>query len=64
MKINCIAIEDEPLALIKIKEFIEQVDYLNLLEGFSNAVDAIEYLKKNSVDLIFLDIRMKKISSI
>lgn len=64
MKINCIAIEDEPLALKKIKEFIEQVDYLNLLEGFNNAVDAIGFLKKNSVDLIFLDIRMKKLSGI
>ena len=64
MKINCIAIEDEPLALKKIKEFIEQVDFLNLLEGFNNAVDAIGFLKKNSVDLIFLDIRMKKLSGI
>lgn len=64
MKINCIAIEDEPLALKKIKEFIEQVDFLNLLEGFNNAIDAIGFLKKNSVDLIFLDIRMKKLSGI
>lgn len=47
MRINCIAIEDEPLALKKIKEFIEQVDYLNLLEGFNNAIDAIGFLKKN-----------------
>lgn len=31
MKINCIAIEDEPLALKKIEEFIGQIDYLNLL---------------------------------
>lgn len=64
MKIKCIAIEDEPLALKKIKEFIEQVDYLHLLEGFDNAVDAIGFLKKNAVDLIFLDIRMKKLSGI
>lgn len=64
MKINCIAIEDEPLALKKITEFIEQVDYLNLLEGFNNAIDAIGYLKRNSVDLIFLDIQMKKLSGI
>lgn len=64
MKINCIAIEDEPLALKKIKEFIEDVDFLNLLEGFDNAIDAIGFLKKNSVDLIFLDIRMKKLSGI
>jgi DNA-binding LytR/AlgR family response regulator len=64
MKIKCIAIEDEPLALKKIEEFIEQVDYLNLLEGFNNAVDAIGFLKRNPVDLIFLDIRMKKLSGI
>jgi DNA-binding LytR/AlgR family response regulator len=64
MKINCIAIEDEPLALKKIKDFIGQVDYLNLMEGFNNAVDAIGYLKKNTVDLIFLDVRMKGLSGI
>ncbi len=64
MKINCIVIEDEPLALKKVKEFIEQVEYLNLLEGFNNAIDALGYLKKNTVDLIFLDIRMKKLSGI
>lgn len=64
MKINCIAIEDEPLALKKIKEFIEQVDYLNQIQSFDNAVDAIGFLKKTHVDLIFLDIRMKKLSGI
>ena len=64
MIINCIAIEDEPLALKKIKEFIEQIAYLNLLESFDNALNAIGYLKSNTVDLIFLDVRMKKISGI
>ncbi len=64
MRINCIVIEDEPLALRKITEFIKQVNYLNMLEGFTNAVDAVGYLKKKPVDLIFLDIRMKKLSGI
>lgn len=64
MKINCIAIEDEPLALKKIKAFIEQVNFLNLMGGFNNAVDAMGFLKTNSVDLIFLDVRMKKLSGI
>ena len=64
MKINCIVIEDEPLALRKILEFIEQVDYLNLLKGFDNAIDAIGFLKENNIDLIFLDIRMKRLSGI
>lgn len=64
MKINCIAIEDEPLALKKISEYIIQIDYLNLLKAFDNAIDAIGFLKNNEVDLIFLDIRMKKLSGI
>ncbi len=64
MKINCIAIEDEPLALKKINEFIGQIDYLNLIQSFNNSVDAIGFLKKNPVDLIFLDIQMKKLSGI
>ena len=64
MRINCIAIEDEPLALNKIKKFIKQVEYLNLLDVFNNAVDAISFLKYNTVDLIFLDIRMKNLSGI
>jgi DNA-binding LytR/AlgR family response regulator len=64
MIINCIAIEDEPLALKKIQDLINQVEYLKFLEGFNNAVQAIGYLKNNQVDLVFLDIRMKKLSGI
>ncbi|MBN2571441.1 MAG: response regulator transcription factor [Ignavibacteriales bacterium] len=64
MIINCIIIEDEPLALKKIKEFVTRVDYLNLLASFCNAIEALVYLKNNSVDLIFLDIRMKRLSGI
>lgn len=61
---NCIVIEDEPLALKKITEFIVQVEYLNLLKGFDNAISALGFLKDKSVDLVFLDIRMKKLSGI
>lgn len=64
MKINCIVIEDEPLALRKIADFINRIDYLNLLQVFNNAINAIGFLKTNAVDLIFLDIRMKKLSGI
>ncbi len=64
MKINCIAIDDEPLALNKIREYIKRIGYLNLLESFDNALDAINYLKENKVDLIFLDIQMEEFSGI
>lgn len=64
MKINCIAIDDEPLALNKIREYIKRIGYLNLLNCFDNALDAIEFLKENKVDLIFLDIQMEELTGI
>lgn len=64
MKINCIAIDDEPLALDKIREYIKRVGYLNLLSTFDNAIDALEFIKENKVDLIFLDIQMEELTGI
>jgi two-component system LytT family response regulator len=58
MVINCIIVEDEPLALKRTKEYVGQVSYLRLIESFTNAFDAIGFLKDNIVDLIFLDIEM------
>jgi two-component system, LytTR family, response regulator len=58
MVINCIIVEDEPLALKRTTEFVNQVSYLHLLSSFSNAFEAIGFLKTNSVDLIFLDVEM------
>lgn len=64
MTINCIVIEDEPLALKKLSGYISKIDFLNLLSIFNNAADAIGFLKANTVDLIFLDIRMKSLTGI
>lgn len=64
MKINCIAIDDEPLALDKIREYIKRIGYLNLLRSCDNAIDAIEYMKKEKVDLIFLDVQMEELTGI
>ncbi len=64
MKINCIAIDDEPLALDKINEYIKRIGYLNLLSVFDNAIDALEFMKDKKVELIFLDIQMEELSGI
>ncbi len=64
MKINCIAVDDEPLALEKMKSYIAKVQYLNLLETFDNGIDALSYLKDHDVDLIFLDIQMEDFTGI
>lgn len=64
MMINCIIIEDEPLAVKKLVNYIEKLPTLNLSATFSSAISAIEFLKTNSVDLIFLDIEMKELTGI
>ena len=64
MKINCIAIDDEPLALDIIKDYCSKVSYLNLTETFTNPIASIDYLKSNKVDLLFLDIQMEQLTGI
>lgn len=64
MKISCIAIDDEPLALDIIKDYTQKVPFLNLLATFDNAIESIEYLKNNKVDLLFLDIQMDELTGI
>ena len=64
MKINCIAVDDEPLALDIIKAYCAKVPFLNLVGTFSNAIDTLEYLRNNTVDLMFLDIQMEELTGI
>lgn len=64
MKINCIIIEDEPLAAEKLAGFIREVKALNLLASFDNAIDALGFIKTNKIDLMFLDIQMAKLTGI
>jgi len=61
---NCIAVDDEPLALELMESYISQVPGLELLETFSDAISAWGFLQKNSVDLVFLDIQMPDINGI
>ena len=64
MKIKCIIIEDEPLALERTKEFVLKVPYLELINTFDNGLDAIGFLKETDVQLLFLDIQMDELSGI
>jgi DNA-binding LytR/AlgR family response regulator len=64
MQIDCIAIDDEPLALDIIREYCSKVSFLNLLRTFDNAVDSIEFIRSGNVRLIFLDIQMEELSGI
>lgn len=64
MKIKCIAIDDEPPALTQMEEYISRVPFLELLNSFDNGMSALEFLKENEVDLVFLDIEMEGFTGI
>lgn len=63
-KIKCIAVDDEPLALEQMKNYISQVDLLKNEGLFDNPVDALSFMSQNQVDLVFLDIEMDGFSGI
>jgi DNA-binding LytR/AlgR family response regulator len=59
--IQCIVIEDEPLAVKVLSDYISQVPFLQLQGTFRDAILATEYLRENSTQLIFLDIHLPKL---
>jgi len=61
---NAIAIDDEPIALEIIKSHAAKVPFLDLKATFTDAFNALEYLQKENIDLLFLDIKMPDISGI
>jgi two-component system, LytTR family, response regulator len=60
-EIKCIIIEDEPLAVKVLADYISQVPFLELQETFKDAILATDYLRHNHTDLIFLDIHLPKL---
>jgi two-component system LytT family response regulator len=60
-KIKCIIVEDEPLAVKVLSDYILQVPFLELQGKFKDAILAADFLRHNSVDLIFLDIHLPKL---
>lgn len=62
--IQCVAIDDEPLALQLITQYCERVSFLQLKKVFTNPDEATIYLHQNNIDLIFLDIQMPDINGV
>jgi len=61
---KCVIIDDEPLAVELLEDFVKKVDYLELVNTFNNAIDAVSFINQNNIDLIFLDIQMPHFSGI
>ena len=64
MTINCIIVDDEPLARNLLTAYVNKIPSLNLLKSFSSPLPAMEFLQNHSVDLIFLDIQMPELTGI
>jgi DNA-binding LytR/AlgR family response regulator len=62
MNLNCIVVDDEPIARKLLQEYIEETDFLKLIGTAENPLKAIPLLKEQEVDLIFLDVNMPKMS--
>ena len=58
MKLKCLIVDDEPLAREGLEDFVVQTPFLELKGSLGSAVQALEFLKSNSIDLMFLDIHM------
>ena len=61
---DCIVIDDEKMARVIIKTFCNETKDINVIEEFSNSMDAFKFLHSNKVDLIFLDIHMPGFSGL
>lgn len=64
MKITCVIIEDEPLAMNRTRAFVEKTASLELLACFDNTEEALIFLNDNKVELLFLDIQLDEMTGI
>jgi DNA-binding LytR/AlgR family response regulator len=62
MKIKCIAIDDEPLAVKKMAGYIQKIPFLELVAEYRSAFEAMKILSKGDIQLMFIDINMPDIS--
>lgn len=60
-KLKCIIIEDEPLAVKVLSDYISQIPFLELKGSFKDAIVATDFLRYNTIDLLFLDIHLPKL---
>ncbi|RCW90686.1 LytR/AlgR family response regulator transcription factor [Winogradskyella arenosi] len=63
-KISCVIVDDEPMALNLVESYVEKTPFLDLKKKCSSAIEAMEYIKDQPVDLLFLDIQMPDLTGI
>ena len=63
-RIKCIVVDDEPLAVSLLGSYVEKIPFFELAFSTENPILALEYIRKNEADLIFLDIQMSELTGI
>lgn len=64
MRINCLIIDDEPLAISILETYIEKLENMVVVNTYTNAIDALQDIKNGDIDVIFLDINMSRITGL
>ncbi|VXB14798.1 DNA-binding response regulator [Flavobacterium sp. 9AF] len=64
MNIKAIIIDDEPLAIEILKKYSDTIDNLDIIQTFTNPIEAIRFIAENPIDLVFLDIEMPMINGV
>jgi len=64
MNTRCIIVDDEPLAIKLIKSHVSKFDFIDVVAECKNAIQAMDVLRKENIDLMFLDINMPKITGL
>ena len=62
--INCLVVDDEPLALDIIEDYISKIPFLTLYKSFQNPIEALSVVQEGKIDLVFLDVQMPELTGI
>jgi len=62
--INCIILDDEPMAVALLSKYVDKIQNLNLVKATTNPFEVLEFTNSNSVDIIFIDIQMPELTGI
>jgi len=64
IKITCVIVDDEPMALNLVESYVEKTPFLVLKKKCSSAIEAMEFIKNEAIDLLFLDIQMPDLTGL
>lgn len=62
--LRCVVVDDEPLAIEVIVSYLNQFDHLELVHSFQNPIKAFEFIRNNTIDVLFMDIQMPMLTGL